>query len=160
VDRREFTRFCVAALGCITNSSRSAESDELRVGYFGDPIDVGDIPLGGWQLFLIDGQPIYVRRRTSKQIEMVRGEPWSSLPDPARDEDRAVVPEWLVVSGECTHAGCRVIAGMGPYEGWECFCHGSQYDLSGRVRQGPALRNLPVLRYDVVQPAQLRLYAP
>jgi ubiquinol-cytochrome c reductase iron-sulfur subunit len=38
-----------------------------------------------------------------------------------------------------------VQAGLGPYGGWQCFCHGSAYDLAGRVRQGPAKRNLPVI---------------
>ena len=46
--------------------------------------------------------------------------------------------------GICTHLGCIPIAHEGNYDGFFCPCHGSQYDASGRVRQGPAPLNLPV----------------
>ncbi len=51
----------------------------------------------------------------------------------------------LVVIGVCTHLGCVPIAGAGDYGGWFCPCHGSHYDTSGRIRKGPAPKNLAVL---------------
>ena len=75
----------------------------------------------------------------------------SSLPDPQPDQDRVKAghDQWLVVIGICTHLGCIPLAHQGDYDGWFCPCHGSQYDASGRIRQGPAPANL--------QPAALRL---
>ncbi len=47
-------------------------------------------------------------------------------------------PEWLIVIGVCTHLGCVPLGHEGEYDGWKCPCHGSVYDTSGRIRQGPA----------------------
>jgi ubiquinol-cytochrome c reductase iron-sulfur subunit len=134
--------------------------EDVRIARFEEPLDVANIPVGGWCLLLIDDDAIYIRRRTHIEISAVRDEPISTLTDPARDEERVNDPEWLVVSGECTHAGCRVVAGQGSYQGWECFCHGSQFDLSGRVRHGPAKRNLAVIAYEKIGPQTLLLHAP
>jgi ubiquinol-cytochrome c reductase iron-sulfur subunit len=131
----------------------------VRLAHFDEPIDVSDVPLGGWCLLIVDSAPIFVRRRTADQVYAMRRELLANLPDPARDEDRASIPEWLVVSGECTHAGCRVIAGLGDFQGWQCLCHGSQFDVSGRIRRGPATRNLTVIRYEMDGPQQLVLRA-
>lgn len=49
--------------------------------------------------------------------------------------------------GICTHLGCVPIAGAGNYGGWFCPCHGSHYDGSGRIREGPAPYNLEVPDY-------------
>ena len=51
----------------------------------------------------------------------------------------------LVVSAVCTHLGCIPIPYLGSYNGWVCICHGSVYDKFARVRQGPALQNLPYI---------------
>ena len=76
-------------------------------------------------------------------------------PDPQSDQDRVkqsvvngnAAPEWLVMVGVCTHLGCIPLGqktgdDRGPYGGWFCPCHGSIYDTSGRIRQGPAPLNL------------------
>jgi ubiquinol-cytochrome c reductase iron-sulfur subunit len=55
--------------------------------------------------------------------------------------------QYLVVVGICTHLGCVPIAGAGNYGGWFCPCHGSHYDISGRIREGPAPYNLEVPEY-------------
>lgn len=49
----------------------------------------------------------------------------------------------LVCSAVCTHLGCIPVPYLGAYKGWVCLCHGSVFDKYGRVRQGPALKNLP-----------------
>jgi ubiquinol-cytochrome c reductase iron-sulfur subunit len=56
-------------------------------------------------------------------------------------------PKWLVVLGICTHLGCVPISGAGEFGGWFCPCHGSHYDVSGRIRKGPAPLNLEVPPY-------------
>ena len=72
--------------------------------------------------------------------------------DPETDAKRAPKPEWLVLIGVCTHLGC-VPGGQKPgddrgeFGGWKCACHGSQYDTSGRIRKGPAPKNLEVPPY-------------
>lgn len=50
--------------------------------------------------------------------------------------------------GVCTHLGCVPIGEAGDYGGWFCPCHGSHYDISGRVRKGPAPLNLEIPEYD------------
>ena len=57
-------------------------------------------------------------------------------------------PEWLVLLGVCTHLGCVPINAAGDYGGWFCPCHGSRFDLAGRVYTGsPASDNLVVPPY-------------
>jgi ubiquinol-cytochrome c reductase iron-sulfur subunit len=57
---------------------------------------------------------------------------------------------WLLTSfvGVCTHLGCVPIGEAGDYGGWFCPCHGSHYDISGRIRKGPAPLNLEIPAYD------------
>ena len=83
--------------------------------------------------------------------------------DPATDENRTLTNyrpmaddgsmgepvgtdgEWIVQMGVCTHLGCVPLGdGAGDFGGWFCPCHGSHYDTAGRIRKGPAPRNLPV----------------
>jgi ubiquinol-cytochrome c reductase iron-sulfur subunit len=151
-DRRGFVALSGAAL-LASGPARAAEAGDPVLAYWDEPIAIGDVRPGDWRVALVDGDPVFLRRRTPAQIRAARATPLSELPDPARDEPRAPAGEWLVVSGLCTHASCQVQAGLGPYEGWQCFCHGSVYDLSGRVRQGPAKRNLPVIPHTLAGPA-------
>jgi len=51
-------------------------------------------------------------------------------------------------TGVCTHLGCVPIGEAGDFGGWFCPCHGSHYDISGRIRKGPAPLNLEVPEYD------------
>ena len=69
------------------------------------------------------------------------------LPDPETDETRVQKPEWLVMVGVCTHLGCIPLGNKGEYNGWFCPCHGSHYDISGRIRKGPAPKNLEIPSY-------------
>ena len=121
--------------------------ETTQIAEFGDRIDVGGVVSGDWLKVLVDGKPIYVRHRTAQEIASARADDAAVMPDPARDSDRAPDPEWLTVSGVCTHAQCTASCGLGPYRGWMCLCHGSIYDVSGRVRHGPAKRNLAVVRH-------------
>lgn len=115
----------------------------------GAPIDVDLGAIAEGQIVTVKwrGKPIFVRHRTAKEIKEAQDAPVSSLPDPESDAQRVKKPEWLVVIGVCTHLGCIPLGHQGPYDGWFCPCHGSIYDTSGRIRQGPAPKNLSVPNY-------------
>jgi len=104
------------------------------------------------------GKPVFIRHRTPDEIKMADDVKLADLPDPETDNARVtdtakkVRPEWLIVVGVCTHLGCVPLGTKpgdprGDYDGWFCPCHGSQYDTSGRIRKGPAPKNLPVPEY-------------
>jgi ubiquinol-cytochrome c reductase iron-sulfur subunit len=127
----------------------------------GAPIEVDLAPIAEGQDIKVfwRGKPIYISHRTKKQIEEARSVPVSSLPDPQADQARVKEghDQWLVVIGICTHLGCIPIAHEGKYDGFFCPCHGSQYDSSGRVRQGPAPANLPVPPYQFVSDSKIQI---
>ena len=99
------------------------------------------------------------RERVTKTIEEAQKVPLSSLPDPQPDSARVKAghDQWLVVIGICTHLGCIPIAHEGNYDGFFCPCHGSQYDSSGRIRQGPAPLNLAVPPYQFVSDTKIQI---
>ena len=81
---------------------------------------------------------------------------------PATDADRTIKPEWLVVSGVCTHLGCTPTVSTpqmpeGEYGGWLCHCHGSMYDTAGRIRKGPAPQNLAVPVYTFLSDTRIKV---
>ena len=79
------------------------------------------------------------------------------LKHPEKDEDRAKVPQWLVMLGFCTHLGCVPLYDKGDYDGWFCPCHGSHYDTSGRIRKGPAPLNMEVPKYEFVNANTIKI---
>jgi ubiquinol-cytochrome c reductase iron-sulfur subunit len=56
---------------------------------------------------------------------------------------------------ECTHLGCIPLPNAGDFGGWFCPCHGSHYDISGRIRKGPAPYNLEVPTYSFMEENKL-----
>jgi len=115
------------------------------------------------------GKPVFVRRRTPKEIEEARGVAVASLPDPlarnanlsedapATDADRTVKPEWLIMVGICTHLGCIPLDHQGEFGGYLCPCHGSQYDTAGRIRKGPAPENLYIPPYAFLSDTKIKI---
>jgi ubiquinol-cytochrome c reductase iron-sulfur subunit len=110
-------------------------------------VDISQIAEGQIVKVLFRGAPVFIRHRTKKEIDEAVDTPMAELKDPQKDSDRVKKPEWLIVVGVCTHLGCVPIGHEGKYDGWKCPCHGSVYDTSGRIRQGPAPSNLPVPDY-------------
>ncbi len=111
-------------------------------------VDISTIEPGQQLKAFWRGKPVFIRRRTEEEIKRAEAVPMSDLPDPQPDSERAAEnPEWLILVGVCTHFGCIPIADKGDYDGWFCPCHGSHYDISGRIRKGPAPRNLEVPAY-------------
>ena len=100
---------------------------------------------------------MFIRHRTKKEIEAAENVNLSELRDPQADKDRVKKPEWLIVVGICTHLGCVPIGHEGSYDGWLCPCHGSVYDTSGRIRQGPAPLNLAVPEYTFVSDTKVQI---
>ncbi len=127
----------------------------------GAPIDVDLAPIAEGQAIKVfwRSKPIYIMNRTKKQVEEARSVAVSSLPDPQSDQARTKEghDQWLVVIGICTHLGCIPIAYEGNYDGFFCPCHGSQYDSSGRIRQGPAPANLPVPPYAFLSDTKIKI---
>ena len=98
-----------------------------------------------------------MRHRTPKEIKEAADVTLAQLPDPQADAQRVKKPEWLVVIGVCTHLGCIPLGNQGEYDGWFCPCHGSAYDTSGRIRKGPAPKNLEVPNYAFASDTKLTI---
>jgi ubiquinol-cytochrome c reductase iron-sulfur subunit len=111
------------------------------------PIEPGQSISVLWQ-----GKPVFICHRTPQQIAEADAGDREATIDPARDRNRVQRKEWLVLVGVCTHLGCipisRGVGHLSPrFGGWVCPCHFSQYDISGRVRRGPAPGNLAIPPY-------------
>ncbi len=129
--------------------------------------DIGAIEAG--QMIVVEwrGMPVFVVNRTPEMLaNLTKNEPnlrdpqsaESSQPDYAKNVNRSRDPKFMVVTGVCTHLGCAPgyrpevgaadLGGSEWFGGFYCPCHGSKYDLSGRVFKGvPAPLNLPVPPY-------------
>jgi ubiquinol-cytochrome c reductase iron-sulfur subunit len=132
-------------------------------------IDISKLEPGAMITFEWRGKPVMVVRRTPEMIEKLGanddrladpGSERSKQPDYAKNPARAIDPEIFVVLGVCTHLGCLPQNRFSPGAsadgvltadwpgGFFCPCHGSMFDLSGRVFRGvPAPTNLEVPPY-------------
>jgi ubiquinol-cytochrome c reductase iron-sulfur subunit len=103
------------------------------------------------------GKPVFIRRRTQGEIAEARTVADTDLPDPQNDAERVQKDEWLVMVGICTHLGCVPLGQAGDFNGWFCPCHGSHYDTSGRIRKGPAPKNLEIPSYEFVGDSRIKI---
>ncbi len=119
------------------------------------------------------GKPVFIRHRTKEEIEGAKKTPLAELKDPiarnanlppdaeATDENRVkdangkVNEKYLVQIGICTHLGCVPLGEAGDYDGWFCPCHGSHFDAAGRIRKGPAPRNLDIPPYKYISDTKI-----
>jgi len=120
-------------------------------------VDISGIEEGQMIKALWRGKPVFIRRRTAAEIKRAQATALSELKDPQTDADRVQRPEWLIVVGVCTHFGCIPLADAGDYGGFFCPCHGSHYDISGRIRKGPAPFNLEVPVYQFLDDKTVRI---
>jgi ubiquinol-cytochrome c reductase iron-sulfur subunit len=162
--RRDFLYVATGAVGAVGAAAVawpliSQMNPDASTIAAGAPIEVDLAPIATGQDIKVfwRGKPIYIMNRTKKQIDEARSVPVSSLPDPQSDQSRVKEghDQWLVVIGICTHLGCIPIAHEGAYDGFFCPCHGSVYDSSGRIRQGPAPLNLAVPPYAFVSDTKI-----
>jgi ubiquinol-cytochrome c reductase iron-sulfur subunit len=127
-------------------------------------VDLGPIAVGQGITVVWRGKPVFVRHRTPEEIKAVEAVPLNQLIEPASDQDRTKAghAEWIVLVGICTHLGCVPLGNKpsdprGDFGGWFCPCHGSQYDVSGRVRHGPAPANLAVPGYAFTTDTKIKI---
>jgi len=113
-------------------------------------VDITNVEPGKTITVLWRGKPVFIRRRTKEEIDEAELVDLKDLKDPEKDSDRVKNPEWLVMVGVCTHLGCVPLDGKGEFNAWFCPCHGTHYDTSGRVRKGPAPKNLEIPKYEFV----------
>ncbi|KAL2244844.1 cytochrome b-c1 complex subunit Rieske-4, mitochondrial-like [Sesamum indicum] len=133
--------------------SMSASKDVLALASL--EVDLSSIEPGTTVTVKWRGKPVFIRRRTEDDIKLANSVDVASLRDPQEDAVRVKNPEWLVVVGVCTHLGCIPLPNAGDFGGWFCPCHGSHYDISGRIRKGPAPFNLEVPTYSFLDENKL-----
>ena len=175
--RRDFLYYATAGAGAVTAGAAvwplvnqmNPSADVLALSSI--RVDVSGIEPGTQLTVKWLGKPVFIRRRTQEEIEAARAVELSDLPDTladnanlpagtdASDENRTLdeAGEWLVMMGVCTHLGCVPLGDAGDFGGWFCPCHGSHYDTSGRIRRGPAPRNLPVPVAEFVDESTIQL---
>ena len=121
--------------------------------------DLGKVEEGSQVVVKWRGKPLFVRYRTKKEIEEAKAVDIKTLRDPQSDADRVKAghEQYLILVGVCTHLGCVPNFGAGDFGGWFCPCHGSQYDTSGRIRQGPAPKNLEVPDYTFLTDTKIKV---
>lgn len=129
--------------------------------------DISSLEPGQMVVIEYRGKPIFVVKRTQEMLDLLPevvpdlADPESASsvqPEYCQNENRAIEPELFVCEGVCTHLGCAPnfrpdvgaadLGGASWYGGFFCPCHGSKYDLAGRVYKGmPAPLNLPIPDY-------------
>ena len=139
-------------------------------------VDLAPIKAGQAITVMWRGKPVFIRNRTPEEIRSAETAKLNdlvdasarndALPDKATATDTNRVkkdkPNWLVLVGICTHLGCipkgqSLADAKGDFGGWFCPCHGSHYDTSGRIRKGPAPRNLEVPVYEFVSDSKIKI---
>lgn len=140
-------------------------------------VDIGDIAPGGVKVVEWRGKPVWIVRRTAemlaslKDVETRLADPTSKrtevpIPAYAKNQHRSIKPEYLIAVGICTHLGCSPVskfemgAAGGMTTDWQggffCPCHGSTFDLAGRVfANKPAPDNLEVPRHMYLSDSRL-----
>ncbi|MEJ2121260.1 MAG: ubiquinol-cytochrome c reductase iron-sulfur subunit [Alphaproteobacteria bacterium] len=152
--------FGVAAVAWPFIDQMNPAADTLALGSI--KVDISKIAVGQRITVKWRGSPVFIDHRTAEQIKEAEDTKLSDLKDPQPDKDRVQKPEWLVMVGVCTHLGC-IPKGQKPgdrkgeFGGWFCPCHGSHYDTSGRIRKGPAPKNLPVPPYKFLSDTQIQI---
>jgi len=172
-DRRGFLTFATVATGAVGAAFTAVPfiaswSPSERARAAGAPVELDVTKLEPGQMVVLTyrKKPMYVVRRTPEMLEHLAGHDGklkdpeskkSEQPDETRNTARSVKPEYLVLDGTCTHLGClpkarfeKALPELGADwpGGFFCPCHGSRFDLAGRVFEGsPASQNLRVPSY-------------
>lgn len=137
-------------------------------------VDISDLEPGKLMKFEWRGKPVWIVRRTPEMLDSLSAVA-DELADPnsereqqptyAQNEARSINPEVLVLIGLCTHLGCSPLERLTPGEldaewqgGFFCPCHGSKFDLAGRVYKNvPAPTNLEVPPHRFLSETQIEV---
>ncbi len=168
--KRDFLYLTAAATGAVGAASMgwsiidsmNPAADTLALS--STEVNISQIESGQAITVMWRGKPVFIRRRTKQEIKDAEDIDVSTLRDPQTDNARIVdgKKEWLVVVGICTHLGCVPLGQKqaevkGEFGGWFCPCHGSHYDSSGRIRKGPAPKNLAVPEYKFINDTTIKI---
>ena len=169
--RRDFLYLAAGAMGGAAAASfvwpvinsLSPAADTLALA--STEVDLSPVKEGQAITIKWRGKPVFIRHRTAEDISKARSlsdSEVAGLRDSQKDEDRVKKPEWLVMVGVCTHLGCIPLGQKdtdpkGEFGGWFCPCHGSEYDSSGRIRKGPAPKNLVVPPYAFLTDTRIKI---
>ncbi|MDQ2926795.1 MAG: ubiquinol-cytochrome c reductase iron-sulfur subunit [Caldimonas sp.] len=175
---------CAGAVGAgfvaVPFVSSFEPSERARAAGAPVEVDIGAIQPGEKLTVAWRGKPVWIVRRTPEQLaELPKIDPeladplskrdnFSTTPDYARNDWRSIKKEYLVVIGICTHLGCspgdKFTPGPQPSlpddwpGGFLCPCHGSTFDMSGRVfKDKPAPDNLEVPPYMYLSDSRIRI---
>ncbi len=181
VNRRDFIHIAATAFAAVGAAAAlwpvisQMNPDQSALSLASTELDLSPIQEGQAVTVMWRGKPIFVRHRTPEEIKSAQDVQMEDLKDPlARVLEAPDVPatdqartkpgkeQWLVMVGICTHLGCipkgqRTGDEKGPYGGWFCPCHGSAYDTSGRIRLGPAPRNLDIPPYSFESDTKIKI---
>ena len=166
--RRDFLYLSAAAMAAVGTSaaiwplidSMNPAADVRAVSTV--EVDLAPVQLGQRLTVVWRCRPVFIDHRPAARIARAKADDAADLPDPATDASRVKREEWLIVIGVCTHLGCIPLGQksgdpLGDWGGWFCPCHGSHYDTAGRVRKGPAPKNLYLPPYDFLENSVVRI---
>lgn len=181
-DRRDFiilagTAFAgVGAAALIWPFVHQMNPDAGALALASTEVDISPVAEGQAITIMWRGKPVFIRNRTAEEIETAKAVPMDELADDlarnenlkgevkATDENRTLEghENWLVMVGICTHLGCipkgqALGDSKGEFGGWFCPCHGSHYDTAGRIRKGPAPRNLDIPPYEFLSETRIKI---
>lgn len=172
--RRHFLVVATTAVGLVGATAAAVPflaswRPSAKAKALGAPVEVDISKLEPGALLKVEwrGQAVYVVHRTPEMLAKLndnddvlrdpKSEDGDLQPEYIKDETRSIKPEYLVMVGVCTHLGCAPLDKFTPGDaelgadwvgGFYCPCHGSKFDLSGRVYKGvPAPTNLRVPPY-------------
>lgn len=185
-NRRDFLYIATGAVGAVGTALtiwpfiNQMNPDASVLALASVEVDLAPIAEGQAITIKWRGNPVFIRHRSQAEIDAAKAVKMEELKDPlannanvkdadpATDENRVVGGKeaFLVMMGVCTHLGCVPLPNEGDYAvveangkqgGWFCPCHGSHYDTAGRIRKGPAPRNLPVPLYAYLSDTKIRI---
>jgi ubiquinol-cytochrome c reductase iron-sulfur subunit len=127
-------------------------------------VDLAAIEPGQAVKTMFRKQPLFIRHLTPAEITSAQKDDASAMrdPEPLAARTKPGNAQWLVTMGVCTHLGCVPLGAStgevkGEFGGYFCPCHGSHYDTAGRIRKGPAPKNLVVPEYAFSTPTVIQV---